>query len=284
MTSTGDLAANLDCALVLLEEAAGHGADLLAYPEVFTCIAGRDKKLSVAEALDGPIVSMFREQAARRGLMILLGSLHERIPGHSERVHNTSVLIGSDGALLASYRKRKLFDVDLPGVRIRESETIVAGEARSPVVETAIGRIALTICFDCVSPRSTVTCGRGSGDRLRALQLHRADRGGALGGPAARPRHRESGVRSRARPGRPAHPRYRSHGHSMVVDPWGRVLAERAAASAWYGRTSTSGRSTTCARSCRWAEPRAMSCGLGEAGRMRRWKRIGGQSGPRARG
>ena len=230
MTSTGDVAANLDCALVLLEEAAGHGADLLAYPEVFTCIAGRDKKLSVAEALDGPIVSMFREQAARRGLMILLGSLHERIPGHSERVHNTSVLIGSDGALLASYRKRKLFDVDLPGVRIRESETIAAGQARSPVVETAIGRIALTICFDlrfseiyrdlrargaeivCVPSNFTAPTGAAHWEVL--LRARAIENQVFVLAPAQEGRHT---------------PRYRSHGHSMVVDPWGRVLAERAA-------------------------------------------------------
>ena len=230
MTSTADVAANLDCAFVLLEEAAAGGARLLAFPEVFACIAGREEKLAAAESLDGPIVSEFRERAARHGMAILLGSLHERIPGNCERVYNTSVLIGGDGALLASYRKRKLFNVDLPDVRIRESDTIEAGTAPSPVVETGIGRIALTVCFDlrfsevyrdlrdrgaeivCVPSNFTAPTGAAHWEvllRARAIE-HQV----FVLAPAQEGQH---------------HPRYQSYGHTMAVDPWGRVLAERAA-------------------------------------------------------
>ena len=229
MTSTADVAANLERAFALLDEAAAGGARLLAYPEVFACIAGRTEKLAAAESLDGPIVSEFRERAARHGLAILLGSLHERIPGNSERVYNTSVLIGHDGALLAHYRKRKLFNVDLPGVRIRESDTIEAGAAPSPVVETAIGRVALTVCFDlrfselyrdlrargaeivCVPSNFTAPTGAAHWEIL--LRARAIENQVFVLAPAQEGQH---------------NPRYRSWGHSMVVDPWGRVLAERA--------------------------------------------------------
>ena len=230
MTTTADVAANLDCAFSLLEEAVAGGARLLAYPEVFACIAGREEKLAAAEALDGRIVSAFRERAARHGLMILLGSLHERIPGNAARVHNTSVLIGEDGATLARYRKCKLFDVDLPGVRIRESDTIEAGVEPPPVVESPIGRVALTICFDlrfseiyrdlrtrgaeivCVPSNFTAPTGAAHWEVL--LRARAIESQVFVLAPAQEGRH---------------NPRYRSHGHTMAVDPWGRVLAERAA-------------------------------------------------------
>lgn len=229
MTSTADVAANLSCAFSLLQEAVDGGARLLAYPEVFACIAGRKEKLAAAEALDGPIVSAFRERAARHGLMILLGSLHERIPGDSRRVHNTSVLIGSGGELLARYRKRKLFDVDLPGVRIRESDTIEAGREAAPVVETALGRIALTVCFDLRFSEIYRELRAREAEIVCVPSNFTAPTGAAHWEVLLRARAIESQVFVLAPAQEGQHnPRYRSYGHSMVVDPWGRVLAERA--------------------------------------------------------
>ena len=229
MTSTADVAANLECAFALLDEAVAGGARLLAYPEVFACIAGREGKLAAAESLEGPIVSRFRERAARHGLTILLGSLHERIPGNSERVHNTSVLIGPDGVLLAYYRKRKLFDVDLPGVRVRESDTIEAGAAPSPVVETAIGRVALTVCFDLRFSEIYRDLRARGAEIVCVPSNFTAPTGAAHWEILLRARAIESQVFVLAPAQEGQHnPRYRSFGHSMVVDPWGRVLAERA--------------------------------------------------------
>lgn len=229
MTSTADVAANLERALALLDEAVAGGARLLAYPEVFACIAGRQAKLAAAEALDGPIVSEFRERAARHGLIVLLGSLHERIPGNSERVHNTSVLIDQDGALLAHYRKRKLFNVDLPGVRARESDTIEAGVSPSPVVETAIGRVALTVCFDLRFSELYRDLRARGAEIVCVPSNFTAPTGAAHWEILLRARAIESQVFVLAPAQEGQHnPRYRSFGHSMVVDPWGRVLAERA--------------------------------------------------------
>ena len=229
MTSTADVDANLDCAFGLLEVAAAGGAGLVAFPEVFACIAEREKKLAAAESLDGPIVSEFRERAARHGLAILLGSLHERIPGNCERVHNTSVLVGDDGALLASYRKCKLFNVDLPDARIRECDTIEAGVEPPPVVETAIGRVALTVCFDLRFSELYRDLRARGAEIVCVPSNFTAPTGAAHWEILLRARAIESQVFVLAPAQEGQHnPRYRSWGHSMVVDPWGRVLAERA--------------------------------------------------------
>ena len=228
MTSTDDVAANLACARQLLDEAVGAGVDLIAFPEVFTYIGARAKKLTIAESLDGPIVSSFRDAAARAGIMILLGSLHERIAADANRVHNTSVLIGAAGEILAHYRKLKLFDIDLPDVRIRESDTIAPGTEAPPVVETAIGRIGLTICFDLrfseiyrdlyfrgaeiVFVPSNFTAPTGAAHWDLLLRARAVENQAYVLAPAQTGQHS---------------PRYRSYGHTLAVDPWGKVLAER---------------------------------------------------------
>ena len=148
-TTTGDeFGTNLEAADRMAQEAAENGAALPAFPEVFLYPAGYKGKLKVAEPLDGAIVSRFREAAARHGMMLLLGSIHERIPDDASRVYNTSVLIGANGEVLASYRKLKLFDVALPTMKIEESDSIAPGDAVPPVVDTSIGKLGLTICFD----------------------------------------------------------------------------------------------------------------------------------------
>ncbi len=225
-TATADVAANLRTARAMVAEAAAGGARLLAFPEVFLYVGDRDGKLAAAQSLDGPVVGEFRELAARHGLMLLLGSLHERIAGDPARVHNTSVLLGADGAVLASYRKLKLFDVDLPEVRVRESDTIVAGREPPPVVDTPLGRLGLTICFDLRFPELYVDLRRRGAEVVFVPSNFTVPTGRA---------HWEVLLRARAIEGQyfvvaPAqvgqhNPRYASHGHGLVADPWGRVVA-----------------------------------------------------------
>jgi len=226
-TTTDDLEANLAVAETLIEQAAGEGAALLAFPEVFLYLGGRAGKLAIAETLDGALVTRFREHAARHAMMLLLGSLHERIPGDPRHVHNTAVLIGADGALLAHYRKLKLFDVDLPDLRIRESDTIAAGASPPPLVDTPIGRIGLTICFDLRFPELYADLARRGAELILVPSNFTATTGAA---------HWEVLLRARAIDNQlyiaaPAqvgqhNPAYRSHGHSLIVDPWGIILAE----------------------------------------------------------
>lgn len=225
-TSTDDFDANLAVAESMVEEAAGEGVSLLAFPEIFLYLGGYKGKLAIAESLDGATVSRFREAATRHGMMLLLGSIHETNPDDPARVYNTSVLIGADGDVLASYRKLKLFDVELPTVRIRESDSIAPGEAPPPVVDTPIGRLGLTICFDLRFSDLYLSLRRRGAEIVFIPSNFTAPTGAV---------HWEVMLRARAVEGQffvvaPAqtgkhNARYTSFGHSMLVDPWGRVLA-----------------------------------------------------------
>ena len=157
-------------------------------------------------------------------MLVLLGSMHERIPGDARRVHNTSVLIGGDGEVLGCYRKLKLFDVDLPHLRIRESDAIVAGREPPPVIDTSIGRIGLTICFDLRFPEIYLDLRRRGAELVLVPSNFTARTGAAHWQVLLRARAIENQcfVAAPAQVGQ-HNPRYRSWGHSMVVDPWGEV-------------------------------------------------------------
>jgi predicted amidohydrolase len=225
-TTTDDFDANLEVAERMVVEAAENGAALLAFPEVFLYLGGYEGKLKVAESLGGAIVSRFREAAARHNMMILLGSMHEQIPDDPSRVYNTSVLVSSNGDVLASYRKLKLFDVALPTLKIKESDSIAPGDAAPPVVDTPIGRLALTICFDLRFSDLYLDLRRRGAEIVFIPSNFTAPTGAA---------HWEVLIRARAVEGQffvvaPAqtgthNPKFTSYGHSMLVDPWGKVLA-----------------------------------------------------------
>ncbi|MDX1431627.1 MAG: carbon-nitrogen hydrolase family protein [Gammaproteobacteria bacterium] len=225
-TSTDDLAHNLHTAHSFVREAAAAGARLIAFPEVFLYVGRREGKLALAESLEGRTVSEFRETAARHSMMILLGSLHERIADDPSRVYNTSVLLAADGAILASYRKQKLFDLELPHLKIKESDTIAPGREMAPVVDTPIGRLGLTICFDIrfsdiyldlrrrgaelVFVPSNFTVPTGTAHWETLLRARAIEGQFYVAAPAQCGRHNE---------------KYTSFGNSMLVDPWGRVTA-----------------------------------------------------------
>ena len=225
-TSTDDFAANREIAERMVEEAAGNGAALLAFPEIFLYLGGRRGKLAIAEPLDGETVSRFREAAARYGMMLLLGSIHERIADDPDRVYNTSVLIDGNGELLASYRKLKLFDVELPEVSIRESDSIAPGVEPPPVVDTPIGAVGMTICFDLRFSDLYLDLRRRGAQIVFIPSNFTAPTGAAHWEVLLRARAVEGQffVAAPAQTGR-HNPKYTSYGHSMLVDPWGKVLA-----------------------------------------------------------
>lgn len=168
----------------------------------------------------------FREAAARHGLWILLGSIHERIAGDPQRVHNTSVLIDAGGNIAGVYRKLRLFDVDLPDLTIRESETILPGDELPPVVDTPLGRVGLTICFDLRYPELYQHLRRQGAELVFVPSNFTVPTGAAHWEPLLRARAIENqfyvaapaqvGARSAAAA---------SYGHSALIDPWGVVTA-----------------------------------------------------------
>ncbi len=225
MTSTAERDRNLEVALRLVGEAADRGARLVGLPENFAYMGPEAGRYAGAEPIDGPTIGALRELARRRGIFVVAGSIAERIDD-PRRTANTSVLIADDGAVVATYRKIHLFDVEIPdGTRYAESEVVAPGDA-AVVAPTALGRIGLTICYD-----------------LRFPELYRklSDLGAQiLTIPAAftlftGKDHWEVLVRARAienlayvlapaQVGRHGGSR-QTFGNAMVVDPWGVVLA-----------------------------------------------------------
>lgn len=223
-TSTDDFDANLAHALDQVGVAAAAGAQVVAFPEVFLFIGGRRKKMEIAQPLDGQVVTAFQEAARKHGLAILLGSIHERIAGRDDKVYNTAVWIDAAGEIVATYRKMKLFDVELPEVTIRESDTIVPGDALPPVFDTPIGKVGLTICFDLRYPElyqhlrqkgaevvfipSNFTAPTGAAHWETLLRARAVENQVFVAAPAQQGRH---------------NPKFASFGHTALVDPWGTI-------------------------------------------------------------
>jgi predicted amidohydrolase len=216
---------NLADADRLTRAAAADGAELVVLPERLDIRGSAADYAARAEPLEGRPVTWARDTARELGIDIVAGSIAERREGH-ERVANTSVHVGPDGELKAVYRKIHMFDVEVAGVTYRESEH---SEPADEIVlsETAQGlRLGLTICYDLRFP-----------ELYRILALRGAR---IVTIPAAFTRvtgeaHWEILLRARAienqvfviapGQGRLPGPDRDSYGNSMIVDPWGEVLA-----------------------------------------------------------
>jgi deaminated glutathione amidase len=224
LNSNGDKDRNLTTAERLVRAAAADGAELVALPEKWNLLAGGEELVAGAEPLDGPSLTGARGWARELGVHLLAGSISER--GEvGEKASNTSVLIGPDGEDLAVYRKIHMFDVDAGGVSYRESEHEQAG---AEVVAAPVGdRIAgLTVCYDLRFPELFRILA------LRGAQLILVPSAFTL---ATGRDHWEVLLRARAIENQlfvlapnqvgEAPPHYSSCGRSMIVDPWGVVLA-----------------------------------------------------------
>ena len=229
MTSTEDIAGNLERAAALVRRAASVGAGLIGLPENFAFLGGdRDHRLSIAEDLpgSGPILGAMQVLARETGAWLLLGGFPERSTKEG-RIRNTSALLRPDGSVAALYRKVHLFDVDVPGgKRFRESETIEAGDA--PVVaETPWGGLGLSICYDLRFPELYRALVAGGARMVSVPSAFTMETGKDHWSVLLRARAIENQVYLFA-PAQFGHHggARRSWGHAMVVDPWGAVLAE----------------------------------------------------------
>ncbi len=230
MTSTDDMALNLVSARALLDEAASLGAQLAGLPENFAYLRREGSGVACAQTLDGEIVGMLRETARAHHMWIIGGSFPERM-AEDGRVGNTSVLISDTGEIAAVYRKIHLFDVDLReagGARYAESATIAPGQ-EIVLAETPFGPLGLSICYDLRFPElyrdlaargarwlaipSAFTPHTGKDHWEVLLRARAIENQAFVLAPAQCGRHNEA--RS-------------SYGRSLIVDPWGLVLAQAA--------------------------------------------------------
>jgi predicted amidohydrolase len=226
MNSTAEVERNLDTAERLVSAAAQRGAQLVGLPENFAFLRSEGQPVPEPQPLDGPWVRRFADLARRHRITLLLGTLPERIEGDA-RVYNTSVLLGPGGETLASYRKIHLFDIDVPGLEhLKESKAVKRGES-VVVADSPVGRIGLSICYDVRFPELYRRLAR-EGARVLAVPSAFTDRTGKD--------HWEVLLRARAienlayvfAPAQAGHhgKGRASHGHAMIVDPWGTILAQ----------------------------------------------------------
>lgn len=226
MRSGEDKSANLSAAGRLVAQAATAGAKLVVLPEMFACCGRWPVMLEQAEPVPGPTSRALAELARRHAIVLVAGSFCEQasVPG---RAYNACLVLGPDGALLAHYRKIHLFDVALEGQpAFRESDWLLPGEA-VVVADTPLGKLGIAICYDlrfgglferlggagaevlCVPAAFTATTGR---DHWELLVRARAVEQQAYVVAANQVgRHSET---------------WTTYGHSLIVDPWGRVLAD----------------------------------------------------------
>ena len=225
LQATDDKDRNLAVAERLTRAAAADGAELVVLPERLDVRGTAADYARAAEPLGGRPIAWARSLARELGIDLVAGSVAERREGH-QRVANTSVHVGPDGEVRAVYRKIHMFDVEVGGVEYRESEH---SEAADEIVlsETAGGEgLGLTICYDLRFPELyRILALRGA--RLVTIPSNFTKVTGEA--------HWEILIRARAienqvfvvapgQAGRQA-PDGESYGNSMIVDPWGVVLA-----------------------------------------------------------
>jgi deaminated glutathione amidase len=225
LNSTEDTDRNLETADRLVREAVSRGAELVVLPEKWSVLGTQEQMKAGAQPLDGPCISWARSAARELGVDLVAGSIVERAGGR-EKASNTSVHVGPDGAIHAVYRKIHMFDVEIDGVVYAESASEQPGD-EVVLSELADGtRLGMTVCYDIRFP-----------ELYRILAVRGAE---LISIPSAftlttTRDHWEVLVRARAIENQcfviapnqigPHPPGHRCGGRSLIVDPWGLVLA-----------------------------------------------------------
>ncbi|XP_042380751.1 deaminated glutathione amidase, chloroplastic/cytosolic-like isoform X2 [Zingiber officinale] len=227
MTSTNDLESNYNTCSRLVKEAAAAGVTLLCLPESFSFIAAKEgESLKIAEPLEGPIMQRYCSLARNSNIWLSLGGFQEKGPDDSHH-YNTHVLVDCTGNIKKIYRKIHLFDVDVPGSMVYKESNITAPGDSIVTAESPVGLLGLTVCYDLRFPElyqqlrfqhqsqillvpSAFTKVTGEAHweillRARAIETQCYIIAAAQAG-----RHNE---------------KRESYGDSLIIDPWGTVVA-----------------------------------------------------------
>jgi len=225
MRSGDDKTHNVAAAVAHVETAAAAGAQLVVLPETFSWRGPAARDQDEAEPLAGPTLARLADVARRLRVTLVAGSILERA-GDGASPFNTSVVLGPDGRTLASYRKVHLFDVAIPGkVEVRESAR--RGRGGDVIcVDAGIARLGLSVCYDLRFPELYRALTRAGAELLCVPSAFTFPTGAA---------HWEVLLRARAIENQcwllaanqhgPSGLGHADYGHSMIVDPWGTVVA-----------------------------------------------------------
>lgn len=227
MTSVPDLAKNLAQAEELIDLAVRQGAELIGLPENFSFLGEESDKVLQAETIAVESEKFIKTMAQRYQVTILGGGFP--VPVNQSQVYNTAILVEPNGEEVARYQKVHLFDVNVPdGNTYQESITVKAGEALPPIYHSEkLGNLGLSVCYDVRFPElyrhlsykgaevlfipAAFTAYTGKDHWQILLQARAIENTCYAIAPAQTGRH--YGMRY-------------SHGHALIIDPWGAILAD----------------------------------------------------------
>jgi predicted amidohydrolase len=227
MNSLPNLHENLAQAEDLIDLAVRQGAELVCLPENFSFLGDEAAKVAQAETIAQNSEKFLKTMAQRYQITLLGGGFP--VPTSAGKVHNTALLVGANGEELARYEKVHLFDVNLPdGNTYQESQTVLAGMSLPPVYPSKeLGHLGLSVCYDVRFPElyrhlsqmgahvlfvpAAFTAYTGKDHWQVLLQARAIENTCYVIAPAQTGRHNS---------------RRQSHGHALIVDPWGVILAD----------------------------------------------------------
>lgn len=224
MKGSSEKKESMDIAADFAERAKEKGADLIVLPEMWNCPYSNEYFRPYSEKEDGETFRFMAGLAEKLDVYLIGGSIPEL---DGENVYNTSFSFGRNGELIGKHRKAHLFDIDVKdGIRFMESDTLTAGDSAT-VIDTEYGKIGVAICYDVRFPDLSMKMAL-AGAKLIVLP--------AAFNMTTGPVHWELTMRARAldnqvyfaacSPARDEAGVYVAYGHSMVADPWGKVIAE----------------------------------------------------------
>uniref|UniRef100_A0A3Q0KKA9 bis(5'-adenosyl)-triphosphatase n=3 Tax=Schistosoma TaxID=6181 RepID=A0A3Q0KKA9_SCHMA len=245
MQSTADKERNFEQAVKYINQAKSSGVKIVFLPECFDFVGrSREETLGLSEMLDGPLITKYRALAAQESLWISLGGAHIRTTENDGQLYNSHIVINSDGQIMGVYHKVHLFDANLstkettPNIKSTctqssffESKTIRAGtEAPIVIQNTPVGNLGLAICYDMRFPELASHLRYAKNAHVLSYPSAYTTRTGEAGHwhtlIRARAIENQCYVVAAAQEGKHNEGRS-SYGHSLVVDPWGQIIAEQ---------------------------------------------------------
>jgi deaminated glutathione amidase len=227
MRSGRHIAANVESVLMQVEHAARAGAKLIATPEMTTLLErDRDRFRAEMQTIDtNEIIAAFASAAKAHGVYLLIGSMPVAL--ENQRFANRSFLFAPDGTLVATYDKMHLFDVAIDGNNMWTESALYAGGSDAVLVETPLANIGLSICYDLRFAALYRSLAQMGAQILTIPSAFTRPTGEAHWHALLRARAIETGCFVLAPAQGGVHEDGReTYGHSLVIDPWGAVIAE----------------------------------------------------------
>ena len=225
-TATRDIAANVEWVCLRIDEAVAAGADFIALPETVGLIEPVNAQIPAATFSEAEDIGLaaFRGKACEHGVTILVGS---QLILEEGKIFNRSFLLDTSGEIRARYNKLHMFDIELKnGESYRESDAIAPGD-KAVIVETAWGKLGLSICYDLRFAALYRTLAQAGAEFITIPAAFTQTTGQAHWHTLVRARAIETGafIIAPNQCGHHCDKRY-SYGHSLIVDPWGEILAD----------------------------------------------------------